>query len=45
MTEYTVDFESVTIDEETYEKLMSDKDYLLQWVRDNASIDQIIKNK
>jgi len=45
MKEYTVDFESTTVDEETYKKLMSDKDYLLQWVRDNASIDQIIENK
>jgi len=43
MTEYYVDFSSVTIDEDTYSKLMNDPDFAKQWILENAEIDQIIK--
>ena len=43
MTEYYVDFSSVTIDEDTYKKLMSDPDFAKQWIIDNAEIDDIGK--
>tara|TARA_R100000734_G_scaffold255_1_gene381 strand:+ start:110 stop:259 length:150 start_codon:yes stop_codon:yes gene_type:complete len=39
---YIVDFESVTIDRETFDKLDKDAEYAIQWVRENARIDQII---
>ena len=40
---YIVDFESVTIDRETYDKLENDSQYAIQWVLENARIDQIIR--
>ena len=40
---YIVDFESVTIDRETYDKLENDAEYAIQWIQENARIDQIIR--
>ena len=39
---YIVDFESLSIDEETYNKLMEDAEFCRSWIQENASIDQII---
>lgn len=41
--EYYVDFSSVTIDEDTYQKLMNDPQFASQWVIDNAEIDGIVR--
>ena len=42
---YIVDFESITIDRETYDKLNDEKDieFFHQWILENARIDQIIR--
>ena len=40
---YIVDFESVTIDRETYDKLENDPQYAIDWIINNAKIDQIIR--
>ena len=42
---YIVDFESITINRETYDKLNDEKDieFFHQWILENARIDQIIK--
>ena len=40
---YIVDFESVTIDRETYDKLENDSQYAIDWIINNAKIDQIIR--
>ena len=41
--EYYVDFSSITIDEDTYQKLMNDPQFASQWVIDNAEIDGIVR--
>jgi hypothetical protein len=40
---YIVDFGSVYIDQETYDKL-DDAEFCRQWIQENAYIDQVIKN-
>jgi hypothetical protein len=40
---YIVDFESITIDRETYDKLENDAEFCKSWIQENASIDQIIR--
>ena len=40
---YIVDFGSVTIEQDEYDKLTTDEDYARKWIIDNAYIDQIIK--
>ena len=40
---YVVDFGSVTIEQDEYDKLTTDEDYARRWIIDNAYIDQIIK--
>ena len=40
---YVVDFGSVTIEQDEYDKLTTDEDYARKWIIDNAYIDQIIK--
>lgn len=40
---FIVDFESVTIDRETYDKMENDSQYLIDWIINNAKIDQIIR--
>ena len=40
---YIVDFESVTIDRETYDKLENDPQYAIDWIINNAKVDQIIR--
>ena len=40
---YIVDFESLTIDRETYDKLENDAEFCKSWIQENASIDQIIR--
>ena len=40
---YSVDFGSITIGQDEYDKLTTDNDYARKWVIDNAYIDQIIK--
>tara|TARA_R100000030_G_scaffold75089_1_gene58264 strand:+ start:223 stop:426 length:204 start_codon:yes stop_codon:yes gene_type:complete len=40
---FIVDFESVTIDRETYDKLENDPQYAIDWIINNAKIDQIIR--
>ena len=40
---FIVDFESVTIDKETYDKLENDPQYAIDWIINNAKIDQIIR--
>ena len=40
---YFVDFGSVTIGQDEYDKLTTDEDYARKWIIDNAYIDQIIK--
>ena len=40
---YIVDFESVTIDRETYDKLENDPQYAIDWIINNAKIDQVIR--
>ena len=41
---YSVDFGSITIGQDEYDKLTTDNDYARKWVIDNAYIDQIIKD-
>ena len=40
---YFVDFGSVTIGQDEYDKLTTDEDYARKWIIDNAYIDQIIE--
>ena len=40
---YIVDFGSVTIEQDEYDKLTTDEEYARKWIIDNAYIDQIIK--
>ena len=40
---YFVDFWSVTIGQDEYDKLTTDEDYARKWIIDNAYIDQIIE--
>ena len=40
---YSVDFGSVTVGQDEYNKLTTDDDYARQWIADNAYIDQIVK--
>ena len=40
---YIVDFGSVYIDQETYDKL-DDAEFCRRWIQENAYIDQVIKN-
>ena len=40
---YIVDFESVTIDRQTSDKLVNDPQYAIDWIINNAKIDQIIR--
>ena len=44
-TQYIVDFGSINITKETKDKLENDKEYLKQWIKDNAYLDQIIEEK
>ena len=45
MENYTVDFGSVSVDKETADRLENDAEYAIQWIMENAYIDQIIKEK
>ena len=44
-TQYIVDFGSISVTKETKDKLENDKEYLEQWIKDNAYLDQIIGRK
>ena len=44
-TQYIVDFGSNSVTKETKDKLENDKEYLEQWIKDNAYLDQIIEEK
>ena len=45
MKHYYVDFGTITIDEETKNKIETDKDYLKKWISENVEIDTIIEEK
>ena len=45
MKYYYVDFGTVTIDEETKNKIETDKNYLKKWISENVEIDIITEEK